>query len=165
MLPGAWQSWHINKFLLMPTTKHLLHVTTVQWLSVLNRRRHRMMTRMWSSDNLATNNILWTLHDILDDAEALTGRAEIVRNHINGYGALHTNWRWGEDLKWVFAANIPPMSILTLVRQTGGDESDGGDSDGPVSNPDYHSVSGCPFVSTSCSLVIRNLSRLWALPM
>ena len=44
------------------------------------------------------------------------------------------------------------MSILTLVRQTGGDESDGGDSDGPVSNPDYHSVSGCPFVSTSCSL-------------
>ena len=47
-----------------------------------------MMTRMWSSDNFATNNILGTLHDILD--EALTGRAEIVRNHINGYGGLFT---------------------------------------------------------------------------
>ena len=55
----------------------------------------------------------------------------VQRNIECLYGALYTNWRWGEDLKWVFAANIPPMSILTLVRQTGGDESDGWDSDGP----------------------------------
>ena len=40
----------------------------------------------------------------------------------------------------VFAANIPPMSILTH-RQRGGDESDGWIVIGPVSNPDYHSAS------------------------
>ena len=140
-----------------------LDVTALPWRSVLDRRSG-MMTRMWSSDNFATNNILGTLHDILDDAEALTGRAEIVRNHINGYdGALHTNWRWSEDLKWVFAANIPPMSIL--VGQTGVMRVMAEIVMGPVSNPDYHSDSGCPFVSTSCSLVIRNLIRLWKYPM
>ena len=59
-----------------------------------------MMTRMWSSDNFATNNILGTLHDILDDAGPLTCRAEIVRNHINGYRGSSHKWTMErEDLK------------------------------------------------------------------
>ena len=136
----AWGLTYYNKFLFVcwlqtfASSLTLLH--TLQLVPVTQRHEETCDDDMgtWSSDNFATINILENI------TWHCSGRAEIVRNHINGYaGALHTSWRWSEDLKWVFAANIP-MSILTAhSHQTGGDENDAWDT-------------GCP---KKCSHVFR----------
>ena len=103
-------------------------------------QRLEMMARMWSSGNFATNNILEniTWHFRWHGRNRWWPRAEIVRNHINGYrGGLFTQIDDGASFCCKYSS---PMSILTH-RQMGGDENDGWIVIGPVSNPDYHSAS------------------------
>ena len=117
MLPEAW---HINKFLLMLTTKHLLpascHYFTLQLVS-----SHDAASwpgggdgiRLWSSGNFATNNILEniTWHFRWHGRTHWWSCRNCPESHKGG--GLFTQIDDGMD--WVFAANIPLQCQYSLT--------------------------------------------------
>ena len=140
-----------------------LHVTSLHynWSPAVTQRLE-MMARMWSSGNFATNNILEniTWHFGWHGRTHWWPRAEIVRNHINGYrggAGLFTQIDDGASFCCKYSTNVNTHS-----------QTEGGwwewwlDSDrARLQSWLSLCLSVCPLVSTSWAPVIRNLTRLW----